>query len=361
MAASAGFEPLVVQSHAGSYSAEFDENFFARLAGEAAARTHLIIDRRLTVLYGEQLAAVLAAPSVLLVDALEENKSLEAMPRWVAHLLSKGVRRGDTLVAVGGGIIQDITCFLAATLLRGIPWRFYPTTLLAQADSCIGSKSSINVADAKNILGTFTPPRSIVIATRILETLDERDMRSGIGEMLKVHAIDGPASFDRIAADYQRLQRDRDVLRGYLRRSLEIKRRIIEADEFDTGLRRVMNYGHTFGHALETATGYAVPHGIAVTIGMDMANFAAVRLGRMDSAHHRRMHPILAANYRGFESQPVPLESFLAAIAKDKKNTVDRLGVILPDAQAKIEWVGVPNDEAFRTLCADYFARERRA
>src|SRR5204862_184742 len=102
------------------------------------------------------------------------------------------------LLAVGGGITQDITCFLAATLLRGIDWHFYPTTLLAQADSCIGSKSSINVGAAKNILGTFPPPKQVTISTCFLDTLDPGDVRSGVGEMLKVHAIEGPGAFAKI-------------------------------------------------------------------------------------------------------------------------------------------------------------------
>jgi hypothetical protein len=127
-------------------------------------------------------------------------------------------------------------------------------TLLAQADSCIGSKSSINVGKIKNVLGTFTPPRKITISTRLLSTLDDRDIRSGIGEMLKVHGIDGPDSFDQIAADYARLTSDAETLKRYVRRSLEIKKHIIEQDEFDRGIRNVMNYGHSFGHAIESAT-----------------------------------------------------------------------------------------------------------
>jgi hypothetical protein len=139
------------------------------------------------------------------------------------------------------------------------------------ADSCVGSKSSINGGGAKNVLGTFTPPRRIILGAGVLRTLDEKDVRSGVGEMLKVHAIAGPAAFDAIAADYPRLFTDRSVMTAYLRRSLEIKKPIVEADEFDQGRRLVMNYGHSFGHALESATAFAVPHGIAVTIGMDMA------------------------------------------------------------------------------------------
>src|SRR5581483_3202456 len=201
---------------------------------------------------------------------------------------ARKIRRNHVLVAIGGGIIQDITCFLAATMLRGLPWNFIPTTLLAQADSCIGSKSSINAGEAKNILGTFTPPARVDVSTRFLKTLDERDIRSGIGEMLKVHAIEGPQSFDQIAHDYENILSDDSVMLHYIRRSLDIKKRIIEIDEFDRGPRNVMNYGHSFGHAIESATDFAVPHGIAVTLGMDLANYTAVRTGRTGEAFFQR-------------------------------------------------------------------------
>ena len=350
------YDALTVESHRGPYTVSFSPRIAPDLfEAPEGRRAHFIIDERLPGLYPRELSGPLGSPSVLLVEACEANKSLEAMPRHVAHLLAKAVRRDDVLFAVGGGIIQDIACFLSATFLRGLDWHFVPTTLLAQADSCIGSKSSINAGDAKNILGTFTPPRSVRLSPEFLRTLTDLEIRSGIGEMLKVHAIEAPGSFDRIAADYPRLASDRELLLGCIRRSLDIKRRLIELDEFDRGPRRVMNYGHTFGHALESATAFAVPHGIAVTIGMDMANFIAARTGRMPAEHFQRMRPILASNYSGFEDVSVPLEAFLSALGKDKKNTRDMLGLILPDRDARPCQVSVPNDPAFRELCAEYF------
>lgn len=350
---------LVVSSHKGPYAVEFHDEPFAELCALAASGSHFLVDARVAELYGRELGPVLAARSVLRVEAAEDNKSIEAMPAFVRHLVSKNLRRGQTLVAVGGGIIQDITCFLAATMLRGVDWAFAPTTLLAMADSCVGSKSSINGGGAKNVLGTFTPPNRIVLSVRFLQTLDEKDVRSGVGEMLKVHAIDGPASFDAIAADYPRLFTERTVMTRYLRRSLDIKKPIVEADEFDQGSRLVMNYGHSFGHALESATNFSIPHGIAVTIGLDMANFAAARLGLGDPSHYRRMRPTLAANWRGYEETPVPLNEFLAALAKDKKNTANALGLILPDRDGRVRKVEVAPDERFRALCAEHLSKGR--
>ena len=358
-AAGSYLEPLVIESYRGPYTVTFAEDVLTELRVNISDNFHFIVDDKVARLYASELEDVLSSGSVLRIEATEENKSLDKFSAYVEALVEQGIRRGHVLVAIGGGIIQDIACFLAATLLRGIDWHFYPTTLLAQADSCIGSKSSINVGKIKNVLGTFTPPRKITISTRLLSTLDDRDIRSGIGEMLKVHGIDGPDSFDQIAADYARLTSDAETLKRYVRRSLEIKKHIIEQDEFDRGIRNVMNYGHSFGHAIESATDFAVPHGIAVTIGMDMANYVAARFGRMEVAHYSRMHPTLAANYAGFEHAEVPFEPFMKALSKDKKNTGNQLGLILPDTEARVSRVLFDNDQRFREACDEYLGQER--
>ncbi len=353
-------DPLVIQSHRGPYEVAFDEEAFDRLDASVPAKAHFLIDAKIASLYAKTLKNVLSSSSVLLIEATEPNKSLDKFTAYVEHLVEKKVRRGDMLVAMGGGILQDIACFLAATLLRGLEWHFYPTTLLAQADSCIGSKSSINVGKAKNLMGTFTPPKSIFISTRVLDTLSSVELRSGIGEMLKVHAIDSPASFDRIAFDYAALLSSRTTLVEYIRHSLLIKKRIIEIDEFDQNVRNVMNYGHSFGHAIESATDFSVPHGIAVTMGMDMANFAASRLGLTDASHYRRMRPPLKANFQGFEGQEIPLDLFLNAISKDKKNAGADLNLILLDRDARVHRVAIPNDGRFKDICSEYLLEERR-
>ena len=231
--------------------------------------------------------------------------------------------------------------------------------MLAQADSCIGSKSSINSGTVKNILGTFTPPKEIYVAPDFLDTLNERDVRSGVGEILKVHAIDGPESFDKIAIDYQSLFVDRAVLMEYVRRALRIKKYYIESDEFDRGPRRVFNYGHTFGHAIEAATDFSVPHGIAITMGMDMANWCAWKLGVGTQDNYRRMHDTLSANYRGFQSISIPVTSFLEAISRDKKNAGKNVTLILADPSGRLFCDSYPNDDDFQNLCAEYLKDHR--
>ena len=349
-------DALIIQSHRGPYTVTFAEELPEWGVTVASDAVHFLVDRRVAELYATLLEGVLKARSVLVIEATESAKSLDKFPAYIEGLIERRIRRDHMLVAIGGGIIQDITCFLAACLFRGIDWDYYPTTLLAQADSCIGSKSSINVGKIKNVLGTFTPPKRIGISTPFLDTLELLDIHSGVGEMLKVHAIDGPESFDEIAADYPRLFSDRTVLLKYIRRSLEIKKRFIEEDELDRGPRNLMNYGHSFGHAIESATHYEITHGIAVTIGVDMANFVAVRYGRVPASHFQRMHPTLRENYRQILGKPIPLEAFLQAIDRDKKNSSRQLALILPNADARVEKVFISLDETFRSVCGDYFA-----
>jgi 3-dehydroquinate synthase len=356
MADSLVSEELVVQSHTGPYTVTFDDSGFGRVPVEGV---HFIVDERVGELYREELAAVFSSGSVLTIEATEAAKSLDRFPGYVEHLVARGVRRGHVIVAIGGGIMQDIACFLAATLLRGLEWRFFPTTLLAQADSCIGSKSSINVGEIKNVLGTFTPPREVVVVPHVLDTLDDVDVRSGIGEMLKVTAIDGPSTFDELAADYSSLTSDRAVLTRWIRRALEIKRGIIEIDEFDKGPRNVMNYGHSFGHAIESATSFGIPHGIAITIGIDMANYAAARTGRAGEDVFERMHPTARANYAGFEDYSIDPDAVLTALTKDKKNRGSMLRLVLPDAEGRIGLVDQAPDDDFAAIVRDYLASVR--
>ncbi|VEN74479.1 3-dehydroquinate synthase [Candidatus Desulfarcum epimagneticum] len=353
------YRELSIQCHKGFYKATFRKGAFDSLNEKTLEKKRFIIDKKVADIYSRKLRDILDAPSTLRIEATENNKTLKEFTEYVEHLVSHGIRREDTLVAIGGGIIQDITCFLASTLLRGIKWSFYPTTLLAQADSCIGSKSSVNVGKVKNILGTFNPPELITIDTDFLSTLEERDIQSGIGEMLKVHAIEGPDSFDRISKDYERLSTGSEIMTDYIFRSLEIKKRIIEEDEFDKGARNVMNYGHSFGHAIESATSFGIPHGVAVTIGMDMANYTAVALGLTHSDHYNRMHTALASNFSDFINTEIDTAAFLNAISKDKKNIDTRLRLALPDSQGRISVGLFENNQKFVEICANYLEKDR--
>ena len=350
-------ELIRIQSYKGEYTADFIRAGMDHLDSEPIQNAVYIIDSKVAKLYQDRLANILDSGRVVLVEATEENKALDKFPAYIDQLVELQIRRGQPLVAIGGGIIQDVTCFLATTVMRGLPWIFYPTTLLAQSDSCIGSKSSINSGNIKNILGTFTPPDHIVIDVDFLKTLDDKDIYSGIGEMIKVHAIDGPSSFDAIASQYESILSDPEIMEDFIYRSLLMKKKLIEIDEFDTGPRNVMNYGHSFGHAIETATNYAIPHGIAVTIGMDIANYVAANLGISSNQHFDRMHEVMNKNCRTYRHVHIETDLLLQALQKDKKNTATQLRLILPDEDGSIGIGLYDNNEQLQLAISHYFSR----
>ena len=348
---------LVIQSHRGPYTVFFDNTLRSNPDRLFEGEPYFLIDSHVARLYEVDLRAAINHPHTIIIEAKEENKSIEKVIPVLEKLVQNRIRRDHILVAIGGGVIQDITCFIASNLLRGVPWRFVPTTLLAQADSCIGSKSSINLGATKNILGTFNPPQNICVDVGFLDTLEHRDIQSGVGEIIKVHAIDGPDSFDRMVMDFDRIFSDKSILLGYIRSALLIKRRYIEKDEFDRGIRNIFNYGHSFGHAIESATTYKIPHGIAITIGMDMANYIAAERGLLPSKHYHRMHTVLRKNYDNYAQVPIPFDKMFSALMKDKKNTSTKLGLIFPVGEhAEIQKSLVSPDEAFKSHCVRFLA-----
>jgi 3-dehydroquinate synthase len=348
---------ITIQSHKGEYTASFIRGGMDQLNSNPIMNAIYIVDQNIAQLYRERISNILNTQRVLTIESTEENKSLDHFPAYVEALIELKVRRDQTLVAIGGGIIQDITCFLAATVMRGLPWVFYPTTLLAQSDSCIGSKSSINSGEVKNILGTFTPPNKVIIDVDFLETLEKKDIFSGIGEMLKVHAINSPSDFDRISANYEKIISDQSVMEKFIYDSLLMKKKLIEIDEFDQGPRNVMNYGHSFGHAIESATNYGVPHGIAVTMGMDIANYVASKLGVSKVEHFERMHEVMKKNYRSYRHVNIGFKVLMDALSKDKKNSATQLRLILPNQEGHIGIGLYDNNDMLVNAINDYFVQ----
>ena len=350
-------ENIKIRSHKGIYSVSFDNHLLNNPEQLLVGDSHLLIDANIARIYADKLQSVLVNKNTVVIEATEANKSIDCIIPIFERLVTNNIRRNHTLIAFGGGIIQDITCFIASTLLRGLAWKFVPTTLLAQADSCIGSKSSINLGKTKNIIGTFNPPNEVFICTDFLDTLENKDIFSGIGEILKVHAIESAKSFDRVARDYDQLKSDRSLLRDYIRKALLIKQRFIEEDEFDRGVRNIFNYGHSFGHAIEASTDFAVPHGIAVSIGMDMANRIAVLRGLLPEQQYLRMHPVLRENYGAFAETTIPFNEMLSALMKDKKNTSSRLVLIFPVGDnATITREEVAPDGIFHSQCHQFIS-----
>jgi 3-dehydroquinate synthase len=207
------------------------------------------------------------------VNAVEEKKSIETVLEIIDFLEKNSASKTTTLFAVGGGIIQDLAAFSAYLYKRGIPWTFVPTTLLAQGDSSVGGKTALNHRQTKNLLGLFSAPRKIITDTGFLTTLKQEDWLSGAGEILRLCITGGETSLQQLEKRIEAcVNRDLFATTHLIRTALAVKKSVVEFDEFEIDIRRSMNYGHSFGHALEALTHFEISHGIGVTLGIMVEN-----------------------------------------------------------------------------------------
>jgi 3-dehydroquinate synthase len=311
-------------------------------------RNLLLIDENVHRLYCAELRW--PAERVFRAPATEAFKTLEGVQQVLDFLARNGLTKSEKLVVVGGGIIQDIGAFAAAMFKRGVPWVLFPTTLLAQCDSCIGAKAGVNYGNAKNQLGLFSAPIEVVVHPRFLATLTDADLRSGMGEVLKLHFTGGPVLVERLRA----LLSTNDVL-PLVSASLAVKRAVIEADEFESDLRRSLNYGHTIGHALEAISNYAIPHGTAVTIGMLVVNRWSVQRGLFSEAECRSLEelaqPLVDSDARRI-LRSLNLAELGTHLRKDKKTTGGAANLVVLERIGQIRFVKVALDAEFTAAIA---------
>jgi 3-dehydroquinate synthase len=351
---------LTIRSAIHDYSVnEFSDLADAVNALTAGRKAYAVIDK--TLLGPPHRAAFDSIPPdrLIEIEATETQKSLENVPWIVSALLERGFRRDCELLAVGGGVTQDVACFIASVLLRGVRWSFIPTTLLAQCDSCIGSKSSINIGKFKNQIGGFYPPNEIALNFGVLATLPPDEIRSGMGEAIKLHLLSSEADAARIRDLLAAYRADPGALADIVWSSLRIKQRYIEQDEFDKGVRNILNYGHTFGHAYESVTNYAIPHGIAVLLGMASATFASERLGLAPAGHFEEVWALLHPWFDPYQRQvgALDVDEVLGAMRLDKKNTSTTMNCILTRGFGAMEKCAVDPTGELRPLLIDFFAR----
>ncbi|MFN7766282.1 MAG: 3-dehydroquinate synthase [Planctomycetaceae bacterium] len=300
------------------------------------------------------------------VEALpagETTKSLEQANRLYDRLIDLQADRHTLVVAVGGGVIGDLAGFVAATYARGIPFVQIPTTLLSQVDSSVGGKVGVNHPRAKNMIGAFYQPLGVLIDTSLLETLPDREYRAGLAEVVKYGVILDASFFEYLETHVAELNRRiPEVLRHVVARSCRLKADVVEHDEFErTGLRAVLNYGHTFAHAFEALCGYGeLLHGEAVAIGMVYASRLADRLGRIPVELTTRQEQLLrrlSLPVRLPHPKALPIDSLLGRMQLDKKTVGGQLRFVLPSRLGHVELVdGVPPAEV-TTVIAEFQER----
>ena len=280
-----------IKSHKGAYAARIDKNLISNLGRLITADSFTLVDANIARIYAAQFGESLNSPTVQIIEATETNKAIVNIVPVIESMVEAGAKRGQMITAVGGGIIQDIACFIKRSVPGGA-MAFCTHYLLAQADLVSDQKVPSILASLKILLGTFNPPTEVIIEPLFLKSLAKVEILLEFAT-LKVHAIKGKDAFESLSADYERLLSSEDTLNRYIWDALLIKKQYIEKDEFDQDIRNIFNYGHSFGHAIEFSIDYGIPHGIAVTIGMDIANSIAMQRNTTSAENYLRMTKVL--------------------------------------------------------------------
>ncbi len=273
------------------------------------------------------------------VVANEESKDLSNISNVISQLRNFSLKRGDLLIGVGGGVIQDITCFVASIYMRGVDWIYFPTTFLGMCDSCIGGKSSINVNGIKNLVGNFYPPKNIIIDSKFAESLSNEQIDAGLFEAIKIcYSSFENGIFDQI---YKLSLEDKLNHFAIISFSLETKKWFIETDEFDLKERQLLNFGHTFGHAIEGSCSYAIPHGIAVGFGMLWSIYFSKKKDAVDSSKMQMLEDLILKIVRRYKSfcdivKSISAEDLFNKFIYDKKHKADKYVCILINSEGSL-------------------------
>jgi 3-dehydroquinate synthase len=330
---------LTISSSSHDYAVQIGSGIFANYMEKFDG--FVLADQRF-----ESIVTQTGLKKVVFVEALEDNKVLSTVESVLIALKNLGMTRDDVLVAVGGGIIQDIATIAASLYMRGVAWSYFPTTLLGMTDSCIGGKSSINAGVVKNLVGNIYPPDEILIDVDFLATLNQIDIHAGLAEAAKIAFCSGPDAFKtylELAADNPHT--DYVELLFFV---LSQKKWFIEIDEFDRAERKLLNFGHTFGHALESATNHEIPHGIAVALGIRAAvSFIASKreVGTIESQLDEYMREL---SYCGLDYgsllQRIDWDKFSSAFSGDKKHSSESYKLITPLQDGGVEIGSFPKN-----------------
>jgi len=327
-------DSLTIRSQLGDYQVDFRDD--AAWAAELCEleNAFFVVDELVWRLHGEGCLAPLASRPLHLVSATEETKTLDGIATLCDGMIAQAAKRNAVVVSVGGGVVQDATGFLASVIYRGVGWVYVPSTLLAQADSCIGAKTSLNFRHFKNLLGTMYPPQRVIVHPPLVATLNDDHFFSGLGEIVKMHIVAGPEAMAHLEPRMAALgRREQTAVSDAVRASLLIKQRFIEEDEFDRGRRRLLNFGHCFGHAIESATNFAVPHGQAVVLGIILAGLVSCARGRLtrsrlDEIVARLLLPTLTS---AAVTHDLAHDAVVEAMRHDKKRSGAGLAVVIPN------------------------------
>lgn len=303
-------------------------------------KTVIITDSNIKQLYQNQLPPGI---SVIEIGLGEKHKTIQTLELIFEKLIDFEADRSTYIVGIGGGIVCDVTGFAASTFMRGLRFGFVSTTLLSQVDASVGGKNGVNFHGYKNMVGVFNQPEFVICDTEMLKTLEENEFRSGFAEIIKAGAIKSANLFNYCKEKVKpALDQDYDVLVKMVYDSVDIKAKVVEADEREKGERRLLNFGHTFAHAIEKLTG--ILHGQAVSIGMVLAAKVSAKLGMISNADSNQIKDVLA-DYQLPVTPNTDVADLFNAMKQDKKREGENIHLILLDSIGKGVTRSVPYTE----------------
>ena len=341
---------IVIKSKLYDYNVSFVDDFRGSVEKLGTNVTY-VIDKKVFELYMNGFSGIDVSKTYL-VEAIESKKNMETVLDIINFWQRIGVKKNWKVICIGGGITQDITTIASNLFLRNIQWYFFPTTLLAMSDSCIGGKSGINLGNYKNQLGVFYPPKNIFIDIRFIETLSEQDYLNGWGEILKFSLTSD--------VDFYKSIRNLDSyipctnIDKYLYMGLNVKKKIIEVDEFDSGVRKTLNYGHTFGHALEAYTNNLIPHGEAVIWGIDVANYIAVKEKLLSEELYLDIKCFIKKSFILQEIEIEDPDKLFRILSTDKKVSDNKISLVMLNGLCNLKIYPMALDGNLKRLFVNY-------
>jgi 3-dehydroquinate synthase len=342
---------FVVKSIPQSYKVEFKsqinalEAYYSKIFGKSNTR-FVVWDKNILNLYGSQLNSL--NNNQFELSATESNKNSKSVFKIIDKLQSINFTKKETLISIGGGITQDISAFTRSIYKRGLDWSFIPTTLLSMADSCIGAKTALNHKGVKNQLALFSSPKEVIICPDFLKTLNLKDIESGYGEIIKLVIIGGEYTINEFINITKSSDSELKKTTKLIKLALQIKKVIIEKDEFEFDIRRSLNYGHTIGHAIEPVLNYKIPHGIAVSIGMILENNIAVTSGILDPKTGFKYNQLIAkyvSKAYWHMLNGIDLEKVYLNILQDKKTLNKTINLAIPIANSEFGILKIDKSE----------------
>ncbi len=311
----------------------------------------IITDKNVDALYGNYLD-VLDSYERIIIEPGEQSKSIDVTAGILKQMLEKGASRKSKIIAFGGGVVGDLAGFCSAIYMRGIPFIQIPTTLLAQVDSSVGGKTGINLLHYKNSIGAFHQPTKVIIDTDLLHTLPYKELLSGIGEIIKYGIIYDYEFFNYVVKNIGQIKEcDGNIMSYVVKRCCEIKAEIVSRDEKEESLRKILNFGHTIGHALEGITDFSkYAHGEAVIIGMYHETIMAEKMGIVDEGYAAKILNFLSGLRVDLNIDDYPVSELTDWMLKDKKNIGGKISFILPIKEGIVEERLFEKDEIFHSM-----------